>query len=148
MQLALCEVPFPRLRGQSACPLYAPPMMQQMQLPLPPTPSESDSQNESGSCAPLGGGWRRHVFTCSFHPPRRGRGEEGNHCHRSRCSTKAPDCILDPDMLFFFLARQGNRMFWRSVTGSLADCPPPPKKNVLQSNSALVPCPPVCTRTD
>lgn len=30
-------------------------------------------------------------------------GEEGNHCHSSRYSTKPPDCILDSDTLFFFL---------------------------------------------
>lgn len=77
-------------------------MMQQMQLPLP---NECDSQTESGSHVLGVGvlcGWGGAVFTYSFHPPLHVNGEEGNRCQRSRRSTKAPDCILDSDMLLFF----------------------------------------------
>lgn len=84
------------------------------------------------------------VLTCPFHLPVNINGEEGNHCHSSRYSTKPPDCILDSDMPFFFL--QGNQMFLHSVTDSLPDCPKPsihpppqPSPHVFESNSSSVP---------
>lgn len=48
--------------------------------------------------------WKRGVQEVSaspFHLPVNMNGEEGNHCHTSRYSTRTPDCILDSNMLFF-----------------------------------------------
>lgn len=49
--------------------------------------------------------WKKgveEVFASPFHLPVYMNGEEGNHCHTSRYSTKPPDCILDSAMLFSF----------------------------------------------
>lgn len=74
-------------------------------LRFPQLAMNAIQENESAGVACLhgggGGGRGEEVFTCPFHPPVNINGEEGNHCHSSRCSTKPPDCILDSDMLFF-----------------------------------------------
>lgn len=49
--------------------------------------------------------WKKgveEVFASPFHLPVYMNGEEGNHCHTSRYSTKPSDCILDSAMLFSF----------------------------------------------
>lgn len=93
------------------------------ELPLPPTPMNAiHKMNQLGSHAR----WNRgveEVFASPFHLPANMNGEEGNHCHSSRYSTKPPDCILDSDMPLFFFFLQGNQMFLHSVTDSLPDCP-------------------------
>lgn len=58
--------------------------------------AQSGEWGEEWACRGCGG-----IFTCPFHPPVNINGEEGNHCHSSRRSTKPPDCILDSDMPFF-----------------------------------------------
>lgn len=72
------------------------------ELPLPPTPMNAiHKMNQLGSHAR----WNRgveEVFASPFHLPANMNGEEGNHCHSSRYSTKPPDCILDSDMRLFF----------------------------------------------
>ena len=125
------------------------------ELPLPPTPMNAiHEMNQLGSHAR----WNRgveEVFASPFHLPANMNGEEGNHCHSSRYSTKPPDCILDSDMpffFFFFLFLQGNQMFLHSVTYSLPDCPktsttppppppplPPSLPRVFKSSSSFVP---------
>lgn len=121
------------------------------ELPLPPTPMNAiHKMNQLGSHAR----WNRgveEVFASPFHLPANMNGEEGNHCHSSRYSTKPPDCILDSDMPLFFFFLQGNQMFLHSVTDSLPDCPktsiaphrlllhPPPLPHVFKSSSSFVP---------
>lgn len=124
-------------RPISSPPLHAALMMQRLQLPLPShSKMNAIHKTNQGHMLRWGGGGGYQVFTCSFHPPRHVNAEEGNGCQWSRCSTKAPDCILDSDMLLFLIL-QRNQMFRRSVTDSLTDCPPPPLPNVFESNPAL-----------
>lgn len=154
MQLALCKVLFPRLRGQSVCPSTFSVLLMMWEMfsaehkrtSSPSHSNECDSQNESVGVTCLLEKGVEEVSTCPFHLPVNINGEEGNHCHSSRYSTKRPDCILDSDMLlFFFFFLQGNQMFSHSVTDSLPDCPktsmhqPPPTPHVFESNSSSVP---------
>lgn len=110
MQLALCKVLFPRLRGQSVCPSTFSVLLMMWEMfsveykrtSSPSHSSECDSQKWIGWGHMLAGKGVEEVLTCPFHLPVNINGEEGNHCHSSRYSTKPPDCILDSDMLYFF----------------------------------------------
>lgn len=155
MQLALCKVLFPRLRGQSVCPFTFSVLLMMWEMlsvehkraSSPSHSNECHSQNESVGVTCLLGGRKKNgrkfvrlpFFICTLNL----NGEEGNHCHTSRSSTKPPDCILDSDMLFFF-PLQGNQMFLHSVTDSLPDCPrtpfPPssPAPHILNPTPALL----------
>lgn len=128
MQLALCKVLFPRLRGQSVCPFTFSALLmiwemlgtEHKRTSSPSHSNECDSQNESVgvTCACCVKGVEE-VFASPFHLPVNMNGEEGNHCHSSCYSTKPPDCILDSA----FFSLQGNQMFLHSVTDSVPDCP-------------------------
>lgn len=100
--------------------------------------------------------WNRgveEVFASPFHLPANMNGEEGNHCHSSRYSTKPPDCILDSDMPLFFFFFFSYRETKCSCTAWLTHCliaqkppsPPtassstPPLPHVFKSSSSFVP---------
>lgn len=119
VQLALCRVLLPRLWRPISVLLHVlrstddrGRRLSTRELPLL-FPMNAIEENESASGCALAQRWgwgrqggvlreRGGSFHVSFSSAceykwRRG----GNHCHSSRCSTKPPDCILDPDMPFF-----------------------------------------------
>lgn len=110
MQLALREVLFPRLRGQSVRPSILLMMWEMFNAEHQRTSSpshsdECDSQKRiSRGQALAGKKGAEEVSTCPFHLPVNVKGGEGNHC---QSSTKPPDCILYSDMLFFFFFPTG-----------------------------------------
>lgn len=164
VQLALCKVPLPRLRGQSVCSFTFSVLLmmwemfsaEHKRISSPSHSNECNSQNESvGVTCSLERGVQE-VFASPFHLPVNMNGEEGNHCHTSRYSTRPPDCILDSNMLFFFPTGKPNVLAQRDwliawLPKNLHP-PPNPSPHIFKSSSSsvlfLYPCLLVCVQMD